>query len=72
MPAEASASTPIAAPSDETLADSLREQLVTHSLSKALFPHPACLIDCLDDHGFYSALRQNWPCWPEQIFPLPS
>lgn len=51
---EASESTPIAAPSDDTLADSLREQLVTHSLSKALSHTLHVLIDCLDDHGFYS------------------
>lgn len=51
---ETSESAPIAAPSDRTLADFLREQLMTKSLSHSLSHSLLVLIDCLDDHGFYS------------------
>ena len=51
---EASESAPIAAPSDRTLANFLREQLMTKSLSHSLSHSLLVLIDCLDDHGFYS------------------
>lgn len=50
---EASESAPIAAPADCTLADFLREQLMTKSLSNSLSHTLLVLIDCLDDHGFY-------------------
>ncbi len=50
---EASESAPIAAPADCTLADFLREQLMTKSLSNSLSHTLLVLINCLDDHGFY-------------------
>lgn len=56
---EASAAVPIAAPSEDTLADFLREQLMTRSLSKPLAHTLEILIDCLDDHGFYTGTPEE-------------
>lgn len=47
-------SIPAAAPADDALSDFLHEQLMTKSLSKPLSHTLNVLIDCLDDHGFYS------------------
>ena len=47
-------SIPAAAPADDALSDFLHEQLMTKSLSKPLSRTLNVLIDCLDDHGFYS------------------
>lgn len=52
---EASDSIPIAAPADHTLSNFLQEQLMTRALSKPLSHTLQVLIDCLDDHGFYSS-----------------
>lgn len=51
---EAAESVPIAAPSDGTLSEALREQLMTRTLPKPLVHALQVLIDSLDDHGFYS------------------
>lgn len=56
---EASGSAPIAAPADCTLADFLREQLMTKSLPNSLSHTLLVLIDCLDDHGFYSGTARE-------------
>ena len=56
---ETSAAVPIAAPSEDTLADFLREQLMTRHLSKPLAHTLEILIDCLDDHGFYTGTTEE-------------
>ena len=56
---ETSAAVPISTPSEDTLADFLREQLMTRSLSKSLAHTLEILIDCLDDRGFYTGTTEE-------------
>ena len=52
-------SAPVAAQSDATLADALRDQLLTHDLSVDLRHGLSVLIAALDDHGFYSGCPEE-------------